>query len=262
MKRVLGLAVLSGVGERGTGMWVAIVVAAGEGRRMGFKKQFLDLAGRPMWLRSAEAMIGGGADEIVVVASSADVERMRGEAQEAGRDLHFVEGGETRHASVVSGVKRALELMASRGASPRQTAFAIHDAARPFVAEEDVRRVFEAALQAGGAVLGSPCRDTVKRVDGGWVRETVPRDGLFLAETPQAIRADLAPKVYLERRYSADESPTDDSGAMEAVGVPVFAVASTAFNGKVTTPADLDYARWLARERWGRAEGYAHRTRV
>ncbi|AEJ44950.1 IspD/TarI family cytidylyltransferase [Alicyclobacillus acidocaldarius] len=242
-------------------MWVAIVVAAGEGRRMGFKKQFLDLAGRPMWLRSVEAMISGGADEIVVVASPGDVHRMQEEARVAGRELHFAEGGETRHASVVSGVKCALELMARHQVDPARSAFAIHDAARPFVAEEDVRRVFEAAIRFGGAVLGTPCRDTVKRVEGGLVQETVPRDNLFLAETPQAIRADLVSRVYLERPYSADDSPTDDSGAMEAAGVPVVAVTSTAFNGKITTPADLDYARWLARERWGRAE-HADWTRV
>ncbi|WP_206830628.1 IspD/TarI family cytidylyltransferase [Alicyclobacillus fructus] len=242
-------------------MWVAIVVAAGEGRRMGFKKQFLDLAGRPMWLRSAEAMLAGGADEIVVVASSGDVSRMRDEARAAGRDIRFAEGGETRHASVVSGVKLALDLVAHRAHDLRRSAFAIHDAARPFVSAEDVRRVFEAALEAGGAVLGSPCRDTVKRVEGGWVRETVPRDKLFLAETPQAIRADLARTVYLERRYAAEEAPTDDSGAMEAAGIRVMAVASTAYNGKITTPADLDYARWLAGERWGRPE-HADRTRV
>ncbi|WP_062309723.1 IspD/TarI family cytidylyltransferase [Alicyclobacillus sendaiensis] len=242
-------------------MWVAIVVAAGEGRRMGFKKQFLDLAGRPMWLRSVEAMIRGGADEIVVVASSADVDRMREEAGGVGLEIHFAEGGETRHASVVSGVKRALELVARHRVDAARAAFAIHDAARPFVAEEDVRRVFEAAARAGGAVLGSPCRDTVKRVEGGFVQETVPRDKLFLAETPQAIRADLVSRVYLERHYGSEDAPTDDSGAMEAAGVPVVAVASTAFNGKITMPADLDYARWLARERWGRAE-HADRTRV
>ncbi|WP_076345565.1 IspD/TarI family cytidylyltransferase [Alicyclobacillus vulcanalis] len=242
-------------------MWVAIVVAAGEGRRMGFKKQFLDLAGRSMWLRSAEAMLAGGADEIVVVASAADVARMEEEARHAQLAVHFALGGATRHESVVSGVKRALERMAAGGADLAHSALAVHDAARPFVSAEDVRRVFEAAMRCGGAVLGSPCRDTVKRVASGWVQETIPRDELFLAETPQALRADLAPSVYLERTYAADEAPTDDSGAMEAAGVPVVAVTSMAYNGKITTPADLDYARFLALERWGRPE-HADWTRV
>ncbi|GLG02572.1 2-C-methyl-D-erythritol 4-phosphate cytidylyltransferase [Alicyclobacillus hesperidum subsp. aegles] len=243
-------------------MYLAIVVAAGEGRRMGFKKQFLDLAGRPMWLRSAEAMLAGGAERVVVVTGEADVTRMREEWAVYGCDdrISFVQGGATRHESVTAGMRALLAMVSETGFYIRETVAAVHDGARPFVQAEDVVRVYTAAAEHGGAVLGKPCRDTVKWVEGQHVERTISRDKLFLAETPQAIRGD-----WIQQAYFGDlplASPTDDSSLMEALGIPVAAVESNSYNGKVTTPADLAYAEWLANRLWGSLEDHANRIRI
>ncbi|EPZ45898.1 IspD/TarI family cytidylyltransferase [Alicyclobacillus acidoterrestris] len=232
-------------------MLFAIVVAAGQGRRMGFKKQFLQLAGRPMWTRSVEAMLAGGAQRVAVVASAEDIPQMRGTLEEVAWNERcaVVQGGPTRHASVAAGMRYIYDTVLEIGLDLREVLVAVHDAARPFVSRDDVIRTYDAARPSGAAILGRSCRDTVKWRTDQYVDHTVPREQLFLAETPQVVRGDLIYSAYLED--SSVESPTDDSALLESLGYRVACVESTAYNGKVTTPADLDYAAWLASKLWG-----------
>ncbi|MFD1673175.1 IspD/TarI family cytidylyltransferase [Alicyclobacillus fodiniaquatilis] len=237
-------------------MLFAIVVAAGQGRRMGFKKQFIDLAGSPMWLRSVEAMAAGGAEQVVIVVGEADYASFQQAlaASHLARQSTLVIGGDSRFASVRSGMSHIYETLAHRDDPVRldQVQIAVHDAARPFASPEDVRRTFTQASQTGAAILGRYCRDTVKWVEQSFVRRTISREHLFLAETPQVVRGD-----YIERAYLANEtgaSATDDSALLEALDIPVTFVEADHFNGKVTTPADLEYARWLANKMWGTVE--------
>ncbi|MFB5192176.1 IspD/TarI family cytidylyltransferase [Alicyclobacillus fastidiosus] len=232
-------------------MLFAIVVAAGRGLRMGFKKQFFSLAGQPMWTRSVQAMLAGGAEQVVVVASAEDVDAMSesmANCQWADRCVVAV-GGDTRHQSVVAGMRHIYEQVTSLEVDLRDVLVGVHDAARPFVCAEDVSNTYACARAEGVAILGTGCKDTVKWYDGAYVDHTVPREQLFLAQTPQVIRGDIVYRAYLTD--SSPQSPTDDSALMESLGYRVACVESTHYNGKVTTPADLDYARWLASKLWG-----------
>ncbi|WP_284199391.1 IspD/TarI family cytidylyltransferase [Alicyclobacillus sacchari] len=166
----------------------------------------------------------------------------------------------TRHDSVTAGIRALVAWGDETGVDIRETVVAVHDGARPFVQAEDVARVFSAAAEHGGAVLGKPCRDTVKWVEGQRVERTISRDKLFMAETPQAIRGDWIQQAYFGDGFIA--SPTDDSAVMEARGIPVAAIESSGYNGKVTTPADLAYAEWLANRLWGSLENHADRIRI
>lgn len=237
-------------------MLFAIVVAAGQGRRMGFKKQFIDLAGSPMWLRSVEAMAAGGAERIVIVVSADDYTSFQQDlaASHLASQSTLVVGGDSRFASVRSGMSHIFEILThcDNPTQLNQVQIAIHDAARPFTSPVDVQRTFVQASQTGAAILGRYCRDTVKWVEDSLVQRTVSREHLFLAETPQVVRGD-----YIEHAYLANEdgvSATDDSALLEALDIPVSFVEANHFNGKVTTPADLEYACWLANKTWGTVE--------
>ncbi len=144
-------------------------------------------------------------------------------------------GGATRAESVRLGVDVAREM-------PNPPRFiAIHDAARPGVTQDLIDRVFAAALAHGAAVPGVPVTDTIKRVSGGTIAETLPRDELVAVQTPQAMRLEW----YIDAlaRLPADASVTDDASVLEAAGYPVHVVAGNAANLKVTHPDDLDRLR-------------------
>jgi 2-C-methyl-D-erythritol 4-phosphate cytidylyltransferase len=118
----------------------------------------------------------------------------------------------------------------------------VHDAARPFAVPELVTRVLEALGDADGAVPGTPVTDTVKRVDGGRVLETLDRAPLVAVQTPQGFRADVLRRAFAEAgdRLAA---ATDCASLVEAAGGSVAVVEGDAANIKVTTPADLAEAR-------------------
>jgi 2-C-methyl-D-erythritol 4-phosphate cytidylyltransferase len=234
-----------------------VLVAAGRGTRIGFKKQFAVLADKPVWAWSAERLAAGGINRIWLVVPAEDVNHASAQAAElglAGR-IGIVQGGATRPASVYAGVRAAMSDWAGR---PEELWIAVHDAVRPFVSPDDVRRTVEAAVKAGAAILGQLCADTLKRVNAdGHIVETIPRDGVWQAQTPQVFRADLLMQALESSRLEA--VVTDESVLFERMGVAPRMVAATAVNFKITTPADFDLARRLATS-WEAQDG-AHRNR-
>jgi 2-C-methyl-D-erythritol 4-phosphate cytidylyltransferase len=227
-------------------MRYGIVVAAGSGQRMGFVKQFMDLAGRPMWVRSVEALLQSGIHQVIVVCQRSHQQQMQESVSFAtwASRATFCEGGSTRFESVRAGMMKVFSLSEVKNTD----IVAIHDAARPFVSHADVEAVCAAAEESGAALLGEMCRDTVKHVEAGSVLKTVNRELLFLAQTPQVMQISLAEKVYTHRGNSP---VTDDMELLEQQGVTVKAIHVSEFNGKVTTPTDLRFASWLAMEKWG-----------
>jgi 2-C-methyl-D-erythritol 4-phosphate cytidylyltransferase/2-C-methyl-D-erythritol 2,4-cyclodiphosphate synthase len=208
---------------------VALLMAAGSGSRFGADrpKQYLHLAGRPVMRHAAEALLReGGVDAILPVCAAeamADVAALL-----AGLPaLPPVEGGATRQASVRAG----LEALA---ADPPEVVL-VHDAARPVVPKGTVAALL-AALQAHqGAIPAQPVSDTLKRGEGGIIQATVPRAGLFRAQTPQAFR--FAP--LLDAHRAPGEEATDDAQLLERAGLPVALVAGHESNVKITWPEDL-----------------------
>ena len=121
----------------------------------------------------------------------------------------------------------------------------VHDAARPFPDPEAVARLATLTVATGGGLLAAPATDTVKRADGeGRVAETLDRNGIWLAQTPQAIRADLVGRAIADLRSPGLEV-TDEAALLERWGVPVALVDGGAGNFKVTRPADLRLAEAL-----------------
>ena len=218
---------------------------------MGFKKQFVPLAGRPMWRRSVEAMLDAGANHVYLIASQGDTVRIYRELNDIPwrEDCTVVIGGQTRHDSVRNGIKQVLRDLSTRSDALESICVAVHDAARPFVSAEDVQAVHHLAALHGAAILAEPCKDTVKRISHTDMRilETLPREALWLAQTPQIIRGNLLQSVYVDMDA---QGVTDDASLLEMAGLDVHVVAPTSYNGKITTPADLELAEWLANRKW------------
>jgi len=222
---------------------VALVLAAGRGERLGhaLPKGFVPLAGRPLLLHALAAMEAvAEIVRVVPVIPAGALERYREAVAGAGlRKLaEPVVGGKERQDSVRAGL----------AALPAGTALvAIHDAARPCVRPEAVRRVIAAARADGAALLAAPVRDTIKRVVAGRVVETPPRAECWAAQTPQVFRVELL-REALAKAEAEGLLGTDDAQLVEALGVPVRVVPGDADNLKVTDAEDLAQAeRWLRR---------------
>jgi 2-C-methyl-D-erythritol 4-phosphate cytidylyltransferase/2-C-methyl-D-erythritol 2,4-cyclodiphosphate synthase len=124
----------------------------------------------------------------------------------------------------------------------------IHDAARPFASANLLERTIHAAYEHGAAIAAIAVTDTVKQVEHSRITATLPRDSIFLAQTPQAFRRDVLERAILSAR---DGSATDEATLVEQMGLPVHVVQGEATNIKVTTPSDMEAARVRARDNTG-----------
>jgi 2-C-methyl-D-erythritol 4-phosphate cytidylyltransferase len=202
----------------------AIVVAGGRGERFGAPKQFTELAGVPLVERAVADARAACARVVVALPDAA--------GWTGGSDVAVVAGGVTRSASVRAGLD----------AVPADTEIVVvHDAARPLAGTALFEAVID-AVRAGadGAVPAVPVADTLKRVDGDAVVETVPRDGLVAVQTPQAFRAEVLRAAHAEGRDA-----TDDAALVEADGGRVVVVPGDRRNVKITDPSDLAVAEAL-----------------
>jgi 2-C-methyl-D-erythritol 4-phosphate cytidylyltransferase len=125
---------------------------------------------------------------------------------------------------------------------------AVHDAARPLVRAADVTRVVAAARRHGAALLAVPVRDTLKRVSGGRVAETLPRAACWAAQTPQVFRVELL-REALAKAEAEGFQGTDDAQLVERLGVPVEVVEGDPSNLKITWPEDVELAEALLARR-------------
>ena len=219
--------------------FAVILPAAGRSSRFRSpeKKVFASLDGRPVWLRSAELFVSRpDVCQCIVVTAPDDRERFA--ADRCENRICFADGGAERFESVAN----ALALTTAEAEF-----VAVHDAARPCLTPALIDEVFARAAETGAAMLAVPVADTVKRDDGaGRVRETVPREGLWLAQTPQVFRRDWLLDAYA-RRTALGSGITDDAQLVEAAGHSVHLVRGSAFNLKITTPDDLELAEALLR---------------
>ncbi len=224
-------------------MIVAIVVAGGEGRRMGegIPKQFLALAGRPVLDRTLEAFSASSrVDGIVLVLPSSLPDGAKESYRLRPKILSVVDGGAHRQDSV----RNALAAVPAEAA-----VILVHDAVRPFVSAALVERCADLAREHGAVVPVVPVRDTVKQ----WDREgntlvTRDRSELMLAQTPQGFRAEILRDAYRKAGEEGREG-TDDASLVEGAGYPVVPVPGEETNIKITIPEDLRMAEGLLRER-------------
>ena len=238
-----------------------IIAAAGQGRRFAAgdraepsapTKVFALLAGRPILAHTLDrfAALAEVAEAIVAVPpdlvtwAAETFGSTLGPAADASarpRRLAFVAGGDDRTASVA----RALE-----ATDPATDLVAIHDAARPLIRPAVVREALRVAAECGAAVVGRPIDHTIKNVpDGRRVERTIPRQGLWIAQTPQVFRRDVIARAYAAREQAGPHI-TDDAQLVEALGLPVTMVPGDAANFKITTPEDLRLCEALLAAGW------------
>ena len=215
---------------------VALVVAAGRGERFGGArpKQYEALAGRPLLHHSLAALAGHPAIEGVrAVINMADL-ALYERAAEGLTLLDPVPGGASRQGSAHLGLESLEEL------APEHVL--IHDGARPLLPAEVIDRVLQALERTPGAVAALPVTDTLKREEDGLVAETVARQGLWRAQTPQGFHY---PAILAAHRAAAGAELTDDAAVAECAGLPVALVQGSPRNLKITTPEDLARAETI-----------------
>jgi 2-C-methyl-D-erythritol 4-phosphate cytidylyltransferase/2-C-methyl-D-erythritol 2,4-cyclodiphosphate synthase len=214
---------------------VALVVAAGRGRRFGadMPKQYLDLGGRPVLAHTLAAFATHPRVKSVRAIIHPDDRQLYDLAAKGLSLLDPVPGGEARQDSARLGLESLADL--------KPDFVLIHDGARPFIEAGAISRVLD-ALEAGapGAIPAIPVQDTLKRGDAeGNISGTVERAGLFRAQTPQGFR--FADILAAHRAVSGEEL-TDDAAVLERAGKKVALVAGDPDNVKITTSRDLDLA--------------------
>ena len=201
------------------------------------KKTFQELNGRAVWLRAIEPFVNR-ADVVqrIVALSAEDLEWFKDKyrANLAFMDLMLIEGGTERADTVeraLSQVRADIDFIA------------VHDAARPLLASEWIDAVFRAAEKNGAAIPATPISSTLKLVaPDGRIVKTVPRDGLWAAQTPQVFRRQLLLDAYAQR---GDFQPTDEAQLVERLGHPVTVVECSPMNLKITSQEDMHMAQSL-----------------
>ncbi len=223
----------------------AIVPAAGTGSRMNrtVPKQYLPLGGKPILARTMESLDGNPIiDEIIPVLDTKDFDDFRKKILKPHRlkkIKRIVAGGRTRQESVYNGLKELEEDF---------DLVLIHDAARPFIEDETVIEVIAQAAAHGAAAAAVPATDTIKKSDmDGFISGTVPRDGLWAVQTPQAFRRGLILKAHEQAEKDGFQG-TDDASLVERLGQKVKIVEGSRWNFKITTAEDLVIAESILRE--------------
>jgi 2-C-methyl-D-erythritol 4-phosphate cytidylyltransferase len=219
--------------------FAVILPAAGKSQRFGDprrKKPFVELKGRPVWVRAAEMFINR--DDVVQTLVCIAPEDMDWFKEKYAPNLAFmnveiVAGGPTRAESVENALARV---------SADVDYVAVHDAARPLIVKKWIDAVFDAARHSGAAIPAVPLSSTVKRVDGQKIVETVDRRGLWAAQTPQVFARQLLVEAY-GRRDGFDA--TDEAQLVERMGQPVAVVEGWPMNLKITTGDDFRMAEAL-----------------
>ena len=212
----------------------AVIVAAGISKRMnnGVDKLAVQLSGKPLlaWtisrFESTEII-----DEIIVVTREDEIGKVKEMTKLEGfrKVSSVVKGGSYRQQSSHNGLKAI---------SNDSKVVLIHDGARPLIRSSDIKRIAESAEENGAALLAVPSKDTVKEVQNGKVTQTLPRESVWLAQTPQGFRKEL-----LQEAFSSAEKEgyigTDEAALVERIGKDVTIVEGHNSNIKVTVASDI-----------------------
>ena len=228
----------------------AIVLAAGQGKRMGtsVQKQYIELEGKPLIYYSLKTFQESGLiDYVVLVVGEGQVAYAQNEIvlkYGFSKVCAVVEGGKERYDSVWQGLKTVSQ-------EPEVSYIYIHDGARPFVDDEILNRGYETVEQFRACVAGMPSKDTVKVVDEqGFAINTPDRKYVWVIQTPQIFEKSLIMEAYARLMKEEHEDVTDDAMAVERMmKVTVKMFEGSYQNVKITTPEDLAIAKVFLREK-------------
>jgi 2-C-methyl-D-erythritol 4-phosphate cytidylyltransferase len=232
-------------------MLSAIIVAAGDSRRMGFDKLFAAIAGKPVIAHAIRAFErASSVAEIIVVAREDRHDAIRNLIGDGNFEKvrSIIPGGKPRQDSVRAGLNHL-------ASDARYVA--VHDAARPLITPEQIERVFQQCAVHGAAALAEPINDTLKRADTDRsvsgagqslvVSGSVDRHQLYAMQTPQIFERQLIEEAY--RAVYENVSVTDEVSAVERLGRKVVLVVNDDFNFKITYPRDLPLAEFVLKQR-------------
>jgi len=210
----------------------AIIVAAGEGRRFGFSKQFALLGGKSVLDRCLEMFeVHRKVEAIVLVLK--DVSLKKEYLKRYRKIVAVAKGGKRRQDSVFSGFRQI---------DPEKAEIVlVHDGVRSLVSEDLIDRVIEAAREAGAVVPVIPVEDTIKLVEGDEVSRTLDREKLFRVQTPQGFSYRIL-KAALDKAKEENFYGTDEASLAERIGKKVVVVQGDHKNIKITAPEDLKIA--------------------
>lgn len=228
----------------------AIILAAGKGTRMQSRtpKQYLTLENKPVLFYSLETFSKLDIiDEIILVVSEGETDYCRKQIIELygiEKVKTVTEGGAERYLSVWNGIKQV---------SPDVEYVMIHDSARPLITPETIREAHKVLINKGACVVGVPVKDTIKQVDENLtVTETLPRNTLWAAQTPQCFKKEVITFAYNNMYKAIDDARqsgddviiTDDAMIVETYGdIRVCMVQGEYTNIKITTPEDIELAK-------------------
>jgi len=223
----------------------AIVVAAGEGRRIGgqISKSYLPIAGRPLVLRTLDRIFASSEVSNVVLVVATDqlqycADLLGADSSLRERAVLLQTGAATRQQSVRRGLEKVAET----------DIVLIHDGARPFVSPGLIDRCIWAAAEKGAVVVGLPARDTIKVVgENRLIQRTPDRKFLWEIQTPQAFQSELIIAAHAQAERDGVEA-TDDAMVVERLGKPVFVLDGERTNIKITLPEDVWLADLMIRE--------------
>lgn len=211
----------------------AVITAGGLSKRMGgeIPKQLLKLRGKAMWRHSAETFLNNREIKAVVLTVP---EEWKSYFVEEAKDLSLIVavGGKERWLSVKNGIEALPDNISH---------VMVHDAARPFVSDDIINSVAK-VLEKNCCMVAKPVFDTVKITENGFVKNTLDRKIVWLAQTPQAAPVRLLNELYRKMKDFPDFCPTDEASIFERFGIPVKIVEGNAKNDKITTKEDLEQA--------------------
>ena len=218
----------------------AIIMAGGRGERMGtdIPKQLIPLHGETILERTLKPFVRcTGIEGIITVAAPDFIKHIRSAVKHCAttKKITVVKGGPTRQDSVWNGltaVPKGVEVVV------------IHDAVRPFITGELIKKCVHSAREYGAVTVMRPLKETIKVVSNGVVVETPDRSSLWVTQTPQAFRTDLIIKAH-EQAHVEGFNGTDDCILVEHLGHSVKVIEGSDLNIKITTPADLTVAGTL-----------------
>ncbi len=213
-----------------------IIPAAGQGKRMGAGKNklFLKIDGLPVFIHTLKVFEKDeNCSKIWLVTSPQDKQEMHAliKRNKITKIAAIVNGGDERQYSVYNAVKEI----------SKDAIVLVHDAARPFIDIRQMKELTDVAAANGAAVLAVPIKDTIKKVKGDVVEETVERSSLWAIQTPQAFRISLLKEAH-EKAIQEGFLGTDDASLVERLGQDVRIVMGNYDNIKLTTPEDLYFA--------------------
>lgn len=220
----------------------ALVVAAGKGERLGAKKQFLLLSGKPIlhWTLEKFQKVKK-IEEIILVLPKEDIAREEKIIKKKFTKVKkIVPGGKIRQESVFNGLTKV---------SPNFSLVVIHDGVRPLVSEELIKRTLKVAKKCGSAVAALPIEETVKMVSpGNIVQVTLPREKIWAVQTPQVFRREII--IPAHQKAKKDKFfGTDDAQLVERIGFRVKLVPGEYANIKITTKEDVLFAQTILSQR-------------